>query len=648
MAKESEKRFEAIMDKLFKTPQKSNPNTSSSVITGSPSGVQLSRSKKRPDMSPGLALIDAKSRSSAVGNWQASPTSSGSAQAPSCRPWDRDDLYRRLATFKSMTWFAKPQAVSAVNCARRGWINIDMDTIACESCGARLLFSTPSSWTQQQVEKAALVFSLKLDSGHKLLCPWVDNNCDESLAQFPSKPTAVLVEDYKNRFSTLLQLSALPVISYVSIHCLSNPQLEEFLKGSSDEENNGLADPGRSLISEQQSASPNSYYQAQKLISLCGWELRSLPYIVDRKVQQDYSTKNVHLANESSPASNRLELSVIYSPCPDGSKEADNESQVSALSDPNSAVLHCSLCSATVGLWTFSLVPRPVEFLRLVGYTEVNDKRGSGQPEDDENHDTEVGFAKTNFAAYTSAHENNMLNLTIAGGPPPEKQNYRAKISLPLIGRSLRARIFTDSSVDKDHNLSLSEVNIPRERTDQIGGQDSTIGNTMEDMQVVALESKKDDKLEADDLAKYRVQAGESMSSSREDNIMVAVNDKTGNTIETAHVKQGDKQHENVTKSTVQLVANNIDPGRLGKSSEQASLQKSMEFDPIRQHRVFCPWIASTAKSAPGWQQTLSALQRHKEISLPLPENTSLIEVDDPIASVKKLLGSPPRKRAKT
>jgi hypothetical protein len=28
---------------------------------------------------------------------------------PPCRPWDRADLMRRLATFKAMTWFAKPK-----------------------------------------------------------------------------------------------------------------------------------------------------------------------------------------------------------------------------------------------------------------------------------------------------------------------------------------------------------------------------------------------------------------------------------------------------------------------------------------------------------------------------------------------------------
>lgn len=294
---------------------------------------------------------------------------------------------------------------------------------------------------------------------------------------------------------------------------------------------------------------------------MCGWESRSLPYIVDRKVQQDYSTGNVYLANKSSPAPNGLELSVIHSPCLDGSKEADNESQVSALLDPNSTVLHCSVCSATVGLWTFSLVPRPMEFLRLVGYTEVND----GQPEDGK-HNSNVHDAKTVFAASPSSHKNDILNLTIGGGTPPAKQNYRAKISLPLIGRSLRSRIFADTSVGKDHNLSHAETNISGHGTGEIGGQDSTYGNIMEDMQIVALESIKDDKLEKDDSAmSYSVQVGESMSSSTLDNIMVEVNDKVGKTVETAHVTHGNKQHDNVTDSRALLVANNIDPHRTGK-----------------------------------------------------------------------------------
>jgi len=37
------------------------------------------------------------------GDVEPSPVSHG------CRPWDRGDLFRRLATYKSISWFGKPQ-----------------------------------------------------------------------------------------------------------------------------------------------------------------------------------------------------------------------------------------------------------------------------------------------------------------------------------------------------------------------------------------------------------------------------------------------------------------------------------------------------------------------------------------------------------
>lgn len=179
---------------------------------------------------------------------------------------------------------------------------MDTDTIACESCGARLLFSTPSSWTQQQgmsysfimtvtiktklcnffiqllvyfylnwtvsyilsVEKAALVFSLKLDNGHKLLCPWIDNICDETLAQFPPMPPPVLVEKFRERSSALIQLLALPVISPSAIEYMRSTQLEEFLKWFPILECGNEAAKGSetdSLRNQCQDNSVNLYYQ---------------------------------------------------------------------------------------------------------------------------------------------------------------------------------------------------------------------------------------------------------------------------------------------------------------------------------------------------------------------------------------------------
>ncbi|CAK9147844.1 unnamed protein product [Ilex paraguariensis] len=511
---ESEKRFHAIMDKLFHSPTKSitkstpSSSTPSSSASTRMSGVELTRGKKRHNMSSALAVMEPKAKRFVVEELpNNSSGSSGSVQAPPCRPWDRGDLLKRLASFKSMTWFAKPQVVSAVNCARRGWINVEMDIIACEACGARLLFSTPSSWTQQQVEKAALVFSLKLDNGHKLLCPWVDNACDETLAQFPPTQSADLVENYQRRCSALLQLFALPMISSSAIDYMRSPLLENFLGVSSTlEYGNKSVDVSRIEGNEFEEASSILYYQAQKLISLCGWEPRSLPYIVDLKDLQDQSTNNVNPSELSLDNSNGKNVSLnIYSSGTDEIMETTNNPMVSARvqCDPNSAVLDCRLCAATVGLWAFSKLPWPVEFLRLVGYSEVNGESDAVHHMEDEHNSSNrnmeclVNMAKTGTTSLNDRPAN--LNLTIAGGPPPTKQNFRATISLPVIGQVLRARLSTDSD-SLDHLCRKVQGSSDHTGKTLIATStpDSMLENPIEKIQKVTQGSKLPDNAEND------------------------------------------------------------------------------------------------------------------------------------------------------
>ncbi|KAF6168988.1 hypothetical protein GIB67_038485 [Kingdonia uniflora] len=248
----SEKRFNSVMDKLFRGPKRKS--------TTSASGDQNSRGKKRGNsvVGGGGRVMGFKRSAVPVGSL------SISSKTPICRPWDRGDLMKRVATFKSMTWFGKPKVVNAINCALRGWINVEMDIIACEACGIRLLFSTPSSWTHQQIEKAAAVFSLKLDNGHKLLCPWIDNACEETLAQFPPTPGPALVDGYKERSRALIQILALPVISSSAINYMKGPQLESFLNQPSTLEFDlGFGNTCRTEVlgNEQEAISANFYYQ---------------------------------------------------------------------------------------------------------------------------------------------------------------------------------------------------------------------------------------------------------------------------------------------------------------------------------------------------------------------------------------------------
>lgn len=59
-------------------------------------------------MSSAFSSLDPKLRGKAVNKHNLLATNS-LGEAPPCRPWDRDDLFTRIATFKAMTWFAKPK-----------------------------------------------------------------------------------------------------------------------------------------------------------------------------------------------------------------------------------------------------------------------------------------------------------------------------------------------------------------------------------------------------------------------------------------------------------------------------------------------------------------------------------------------------------
>ncbi|MBA0732072.1 hypothetical protein Gogos_016185 [Gossypium gossypioides] len=420
MADDPEKRFHSIMDKLFHSSKSTTPFSSSPPAPGTGGQRQLLRAKKRPVPSYTTAVEKPQHCLAA-------------SEAPLCRPWDRGDLLRRLSTFKSMTWFAKPKVVNAVNCARRGWVNVDMDIIACESCGARLLFSTPSSWTRQQG-------ILKLDSGHKLLCPWIDNTCDERLAEFPPSVPADLVDKFRARSDSLFQLIALPVISSLASEFMRSPELEQFLrqplmldclKGNAEFSHLERIEDGSAVDSA------NLYYQAQKLLSLCGWEPRSLPYVVDCKDGQNQFVKDADILSSSQGVDYGLNLRLSFRPTDENENleaNKDFENSFGLQYDPKSVVLDCRLCGASVGLWAFSTVQRPVELFRLFGCEEVNPGVHDSGHESDV---CEVPFS----SGSSSMEQSSNSKLTIAGGPPPTRQNFKARIYVPVIGESLRARL---------------------------------------------------------------------------------------------------------------------------------------------------------------------------------------------------------------
>lgn len=290
---------------------------------------------------------------------------------PSCRPWERGDLLRRLATFKPSNWFGKPKLASSLACAQRGWMNIDVDRIACESCAACLSFVSVPNWTPAEVEDAGQAFSKQLDDGHNINCPWRGNSCPESLVQFPPTPQSALIGGYKDRCDGLLQFQSLPVIATCAIEHMQvsrGPQIDRLL---SQPQNLivGEVDTKPELMPELENSRDGAFYlysRAQKLISLCGWEPRWLPNVQDCEEHSAQSARDgysfgpteaqVQLTKDPGPSKNALSATA---------KRDTGKNKMFAVESRHeyrSPLLDCSLCGATVRILDFLTVPRPARF----------------------------------------------------------------------------------------------------------------------------------------------------------------------------------------------------------------------------------------------------------------------------------------------
>lgn len=215
-------------------------------------------------------------------------------------------------------------------------------------------------------------------------------------------------------------------------------------------------------------------------------------------------------------------------------EEKEGFSNRSEKYEHSSVILECTLCGARVGLWAFRTTPRPTEFVRVIGHAEPNNHRILETSRVENGEQT----ASIGNGSVTSSNRN-VLNLTIAGGPPPAEQNFRPTISLPVVGQNLMTRFSSAiGSVDSDH-------------------------------------------------------------------------------------------HSYTTNGSVQATGDSVMKYKISDQSENVD-GKAAEFDPIKQHRYFCPWIATNGKPSPGWKQTLSALERQKEFvysSETTQASPSLIEV---------------------
>eukprot|EP00035_Acanthoeca_spectabilis_P036931 m.42683 g.42683 ORF g.42683 m.42683 type:complete len:389 (+) comp8351_c0_seq1:273-1439(+) len=87
----------------------------------------------------------------------------------------RKDYLSRVETFTVGRWFAKPTALSPLECARYGWQTCGVDRLECPLCAAKLVcFIKPDLDTSSAAEVTA-EFKLSLGTKHEPTCYWREN-----------------------------------------------------------------------------------------------------------------------------------------------------------------------------------------------------------------------------------------------------------------------------------------------------------------------------------------------------------------------------------------------------------------------------------------------------------------------------------------
>ncbi|KAK3707746.1 Golgi membrane exchange factor (Ric1p-Rgp1p) subunit [Vermiconidia calcicola] len=158
-----------------------------------------------------------------------------SKDPPNFSPWSHETFLARLKTFASVSlWHPKPDAVNEVEWAKRGWVCVDVNTVACKGgCEKRVVVSLNSAkkvteQQREQVERAevdgeedeketdhaafeqALVerYQDVIVEGHGQSCLWRKTGCKDDVYHLQVVRPSVWQPELRKRLQSTLAISS--------------------------------------------------------------------------------------------------------------------------------------------------------------------------------------------------------------------------------------------------------------------------------------------------------------------------------------------------------------------------------------------------------------------------------------------------------
>ncbi|KAM3415579.1 hypothetical protein BST61_g9100 [Cercospora zeina] len=174
---------------------------------------------------------------------------------PNFCPWSQESFLARLKTYSSVSmWHPKPDPIGEVEWAKRGWVCVDVNTVACRGgCEKRVVVSLNTATRPFQgvnetetdnaadenddddAYAAALEEALaerykdEIIHGHSSSCMWRKAGCKDDIYRLPIVRSTVWQPELSRRFRSLLSIGS--SIDKIKIRALESTSAPEKLLG---------------------------------------------------------------------------------------------------------------------------------------------------------------------------------------------------------------------------------------------------------------------------------------------------------------------------------------------------------------------------------------------------------------------------------
>lgn len=241
----SKRKFHKLLENITR-PTKRTHDASSSLIDRPTKRIRLdpTNPSKQPTAedlrAEAHARVEAQilrrrlhpTRPSSARSRKGAKAESTPVKEPNYNPWSYPGFLRRLQTFSNVRlWSSKPDAINEVAWAKRGWVCLELNTVACKGgCEVRVVVSLRPELKDEEGRELEGSEDMSVDvsdelvrriedlivQGHEEGCLWRDAACKDDVYRLPIARQGVWEEELRARYAAFSKAEGqLPQISDV-------------------------------------------------------------------------------------------------------------------------------------------------------------------------------------------------------------------------------------------------------------------------------------------------------------------------------------------------------------------------------------------------------------------------------------------------